>query len=302
MKVENRGGTLFFGNSPFGRQETDISGRIAQKKQLYQKQGMHTVLSAHKSEKKLDESMEQSRERARRLMQENDEINEKLRDINKQMAQAKEDYQIADDSREEKDLELMKKAYDLRKGGGSLTEEEQQRLAELGEPTEYQKLSMELYQRADVCKEDMDKNMRRAAAETAMVRDVRLERLKTHGMIDAQKAKEELLAAASEEAVGMLMEDVKDKIDEKAEEVQEAAEERNEKEEEEQERIDAAKENRTEAEQATENTRENAKELTVQAVKSEDITQDLDEEVKKIMEEQKLLEEELKGLAVDASV
>lgn len=301
MKIENRDGILFFGNSLFGRQETDISDRIAQKKQMYQKQGMHLTITAHRGEKKLDDGMEQSRERARLLMEENDEINERLRGIKEKMAQAKEDYQIADDSQEEQDLELMKKAYDLRKHGGTLTEEEWQRLDELGEPTEYQRLSMELYEQADTCKQDISQNMRKAAAETAAVRQTRLERLKTHGMLDAQKAKEDLLAAASEEVISMLKADVKDKIDEKTEELQEAAEERKEKEEEEQERIDAAKENRTEAEQAVENARENAKELTEQAVKSEDVSLDIDEEVKKIMEEQKLLEEELKGLAVDFS-
>ena len=40
--------------------------------------------------------------------------------------------------------------------------------------------------------------------------------------------------------------------------------------------------------------------MTEQALDSDDITRDLEDEVKKLMEAEKLLEEDLKGMAVDS--
>lgn len=50
---------------------------------------------------------------------------------------------------------------------------------------------------------------------------------------------------------------------------------------------------------AAEAIRENAQNLTQQAVDSEDVMRDVDNEMKKLMQQQKLLEEDLKGLSLD---
>lgn len=293
--------SFFIGDTPLKKQEMTIQDRIVQKKQLYQKKAIHMVTTANKAEKQIDGSLEDIKEKIRRLQAENEEANAFYKNYKQQMAQAKEDYNIADDSQEQKDLELMQKAYDMQAHGSmeTLTEEEQERLANMGELTEYQQLSMDLYQEADYWKTQMETNNRIISGEAGAIRSINIERLKTHGMVDAQKAKESILEAASKEIQGMLVDDARESLDEKAEEVKEAAEKQEEKKEEEEERIEAAKENREEREEVVENIRENVSEMTQQAVDSEEIMEDVNVQIKKILQEEKLLEEDLKGLNVN---
>lgn len=290
--------SFFMGDTPFKKQEMTVQDRIAQKKQLYQKKAMHMVTTANKAEKRIDSSIEDIKEKIRRLQAENEEANQFYQNYKQQMAQAKEDYNIADDSQEQKDLELLQKQYELQKPGstGTLTEEEQERLENMGELTEYQRLSMDLYKEADYWKTKMSDNHMIISGSAGAIRNINIERLKTHGMVDAQKAKESILEAASKEIQGMLVDDAKEKLDEKAEEIEEAAKDREEKKEEEEERVEAAKENKEERETVVENIRETVSDLTQQAVDSDAIMEDVNEQIKKILQEEKLLEEDLKGL------
>ena len=107
---------------------------------------------------------------------------------------------------------------------------------------------------------------------------------------DYQKQAMELYAQAD---------DFKETNDEKAEEIKEEAEKRDEKKEEQEERIEAAKESKTEAEAAADNVREHIDEMTKQMTDSADITRDIEEEIKRIMEEESLLMEDLKGISLD---
>ena len=68
--------------------------------------------------------------------------------------------------------------------------------------------------------------------------DAAQEKNKNHAMVDAQNEAEAIMDAAEKSVVGMVMNDAKDKIDEKAREEQEKAEEKKE-EEEKQEKIEA---------------------------------------------------------------
>lgn len=302
MKTLQMNKALFMGNTLFGKQEMDIKERVAMKKQQRQKEAMKVVMSTHKMEKEIDDSIEGKSAHIEKLMEENDKANGFLNDLKGQMRQAKEDYGVLDDSQEQKDLELLQKEYDIKnhRSNASLTDEERKRLADLGEMTEYQKQSMELYKQADRWKGEMEENQKVMKGETGAIRSIKMERLKRHAMVDAEVTKEKMLEAASKEIIGMLKEDAKEKIDEKAEEIKEAAEEREEKKEEKEEAIEATKENKEEVEAAVEHTRERIQDMTEQALDSDDITRDLEDEVKKLMEAEKLLEEDLKGMAVDS--
>ena len=296
--------SFFMGNTPFQKQGMTVQDRIAQKKQLYQKQAVHVVTTAHKAEREIDKSLDGIREKIKSLQTDNEEANAYVNYYKQQMAEAKEYYQIEDGSQEQKDLELMQKAYDIQKHGsskGTLTEEEQERLANMGGKTEYQQLSMELYAAADYWKETLSDNNTLIGGEAGAIRLINIERGKTHGIVDAEKDKEEILAAASKEIQSMLVDDAKEKMDEKAEEVKEAAEARKEKKEEEEERIEAAKEHKKDTEDFVEDIQETVSELTKQAVDSDQIMEDVNDQIKKIMLEEKLLEEDLKGLTVNVT-
>lgn len=298
MKIVQQNKGFFFGNSPFGAKDMDVRDRIAQKRHLYQKEAMRVVSTANKGEKRLDKSVEDRRGQIRSLMEENDQLLKDYQECCQKMDQAKADYEIKDDSQEEKDLELLKKEHDCK--GLGLTEEERERLKEIkSNMTEYQKISMDYYVVAADYKERLDDNNNKMVAEAGAIRSIGIERLKHHAMVDAEVAKDKILEAASKEIYGMLVEDARDKIDEKAEEIKEEAEKREEKEEEEEKRAEAAKDSKTEAQAIAEEIHAKVEEISEQVSESGEVMQDVQQVAQKVMQAQKLLEEELKGLMVD---
>ena len=71
-----------------------------------------------------------------------------------------------------------------------------------------------------------------------------IEKLKTHGMVDAKNAADDIMDAANDDVVSMLVSDVKDGIDEKMEEAKEDAKDVADEKEKRQERLDALEEKR----------------------------------------------------------
>lgn len=296
MKVIQQNKAVFFGNTFLGNASKDRKEQIARKKELHKKEAMNVVTTAFRTEKKMEEEGEgKLNEHIQMLQKENEGYNSFVNDLKSQMKQLQEDYGVADDSQEQKDLEILKKLYDQ----SPLTKEETERLSEMGEQTEYQKQSLELYAQADDIKTKMADNQKQISGDTKAIRSIKISKLKSKAMIEAQQAKDKMMEAASKEAVSMMIQDAQQTIDEKAEEIKEEAEKREEKNEEQEERIEAAKESKTKAEAATENVREHIDEMTKQILDSDDITRDMDEDIKKIMEEEKLLLEDLKGITLD---
>ena len=75
-------------------------------------------------------------------------------------------------------------------------------------------------------------------AEYGAIRAIRQERLKDHGMVDAKKEAEEILADAGKEIIGMLAGEAQDHIDEELEEKVEDAKEKAEEKEEQEEKLE----------------------------------------------------------------
>lgn len=118
--------------------------------------------------------------------------------------------------------------------------------------------------------------------------DIEIDRLKSTPMLKAQDAAEEIMEAANDEILGMLMEEAKDHIDEEQEKREEEAEKIAEKKEEQEEQLDKSKEKSEELEEVTDAIREAASD-------SADVQKELDD----ILEKLKLLKEDLKGAKVD---
>lgn len=304
MKIGQQKNAFFAGDFLPGPQGANAADRIAAKKRLYGKQGMHAVTGVNDSEKRMDQSMKDVIARVHGLAEENEEADRFLQEANRKMAQAKEDYQIAPDSQEEKDLDLLKKKFDIehRRTSERLTEEEERRLEEMGELTEYQSFSMDCYEQADHWKYQILENKKEMRATGSVIRHVKLTRLESHAMEDAMRAKEKLMVAAAKDAVGVLTGEAVDAMDEKSEDVKEAAEAKREEREEQEEQIEASREQKEDAEAAAREKRKNASERVEQAMMNEISTSSIDAEIQKILKEEKMLEEELKGLRVNMGI
>lgn len=141
-------------------------------------------------------------------------------------------------------------------------------------------------------------------AAFAVARGMKLERLKKHEMLDAQEQGEEILEAAEKNVIGILTEEVKDKVDQDMEETKEKAEEKKEEEELLEERIEAAKERREEKDDRIE---KDTKDLLELQQEQEEIRKqqengnlpDMKKSLELVVGELQLAAEDVKGLLVD---
>ncbi len=150
---------------------------------------------------------------------------------------------------------------------------------------------------------------------TAAIKSIKQESLKHHGMVDAAKAAEETLKAASKEVIGMLVDESKETVDEKIEETVEKAEESKEEQKEQEEELKESQLEREKQAQEVEEElekRRQARENRARAQMAMNAMKDLPtadelaskqreilENTQQILEAQSLLPEEIKGIVVD---
>ena len=127
----------------------------------------------------------------------------------------------------------------------------------------------------------------RALAKTygQAVSDVKVERLKSHAMVDASNEAEDLLIQSAKELAASLIDEAKSNIEEDMEKTKEEAQKAKEKQEE--KKPDKDKTEETLAEK-----------LVEQSKKKEDA----DEKIKKMIDELNLLMDDIKGIEVDTNI
>ena len=181
-----------------------------------------------------------------------------------------------------------------------LSDEEREEIARIKEKglTQYQQDSLAMKEDERYFAEAIHKGEQEIETENATITGTKIERLKTHAMTDAQKEAEQIMQKASEDIVNLLVGEAKDHIEEELEEKKEAAKEEAEKREELQEKVDAAKERKKEQEEFTEEILEATRGQGTGAAGMNEAQQ----EIKDMMNKMKLIEEDIKGAAVDRNV
>ena len=276
-----------------------FENKLLQKKKEAQEKAMKVVGDAFTGDREIDNDILERREKIAALEQENEKLQKQINDISKRQNELMEQYGITADSQEQKDLELLrKKDRCLRGEREELTQEEYERISELESNglTEYQKRQREWDAEKNHFQKDLDKNKEEILVENAIIRGTKLERLKHAPMVKAQKEADAILDAASKEIIGMIMEEVKDTIDEEAKEEQEKAEKLEEKQEEKEAFIEKQKEKREETEEILENM------PMEELVHMGQLKDEIKQEIKHIVSEMKLVAEDIKGAMVDESV
>ncbi len=194
-------------------------------------------------------------------------------------------------------------------------EEQKEALGEMyadKEDEEYKMRLSELNEEAAYWKKQYTDAHDIIGAASRGVKAIQLEALKYHGMIDAEKAAEATLKASSDEIIGMLKDEAIDKIDEDMDEVVEEAEEAKEEKVKEDAELDEIRYEREkqaqEIEEDIEERKKRAKEGNFSAPGRIDVSelmnrqQEISQNTQKILEEQKLLEEDIKGIVTDTLV
>lgn len=281
----------------YGGNLNKVLDPVEQKRREAREQAMKVVGDAWNADKKIDQDIQTRRDKIASYKEELKAANKELKWFADEREALRESYGVAEDSKEQSDLKLLEKRVDSKRGGASLTMEERKRLAEIDKAglTEYQQRSIEMYKESRYY-DDMKKSAEQGIEdETKAISAIKLARLKSQPMVKANEQAEQIMESASEQIVGMLMDEAKDHIDEEMEEKAEAAEEQAERKEILEERLEKIKEKKEETEELTEQLIEG----TGYMVELESTMGDVQKEIKKIVDEMKLLEEDLKGATVD---
>lgn len=180
------------------------------------------------------------------------------------------------------------------------------------EDEEYKMRLKALNEEAGEWQKQYDQANQMIAANTHGIKGIKQDMLKYHGMVDANKAAEKSRKASSDEIIGMLKDEAIDKIDEDMEEVIEEAKE---KREENLEKEAEQEEIRAEREKAAQKIEEEMEEEKKRAQKSYvprgtlldtnellDKQQEINRNTQEILQQQKLLEEDIKGILVDSQL
>ncbi len=248
--------TVFAGD--LNQQGGSIQDRIEQKKKEARKQAMKVVGDAFATDRTLDEDMENRAQNARELVEDRKQLREEMAAVDTRM-------------------EDLEKAF----GAGEIS------------PEDYETEKASLQEEKRVRDSELNDNEKLAMQETATIRGTRLERLKHHAMTDAQEQAEDVLDAARDEIVGMIVDEGKDHVSEETEEREEQAEEIKEEKEEREEFIEEQKEHRAEEEELLESM------PTEEMVALDKIQSDVKQEVQNILDKMKLIAEDIKGAVVD---
>lgn len=302
------GGKLDLANNP-----------VAQRREQARKQAWNVVKNAWENDRSVDDMIQKRRGHYAELSVLRDELDAGISRVNEQKENLRKFYGVQEDSGEQKDLELLEKEQDYNKHilSEELTAEERVRLEEIHKQplTEYQARVLELNDYAGEVKKQRADAEREMQDDVANIGRIKLERLKTHAMVDAQGAADEILDAANDEIIGMLIQDAKEHIDERMEEAKEKSEEAAEEKENRKDALDERKLERA-VRQAmvlgTDDAVEKAKrikqqieaadirlddmvDLTTRCTAKKDVSQSLND----IKSNMKVLEADLKGIQVD---
>ncbi len=175
----------------------------------------------------------------------------------------------------------------------------------------YKEMAKDLADRESHWREELQNAQAAVTGSTKAIRSMKQAVLgKLYDMGDAEDAKEKELEAASKEVVGMLLKEATDHVDEKLDEAVEKAGEAQEKKQEKEEELEEAQAERKKQEQEAKEQLEQkrAQGARAQGPELPDMESLLDKQpaivqnMKEILEEQKLLEEEIKGIVVDLNL
>lgn len=282
---------------------------IEEKRRKAQRMALDIVSEAFDGDKKIDADLDERRLRINKLQEENNEYAKELKRIDEFRADVTEDYGVTEDSQEQADLELLRKEREAMKNMDpfltSFTEEEKEQLAIIKENgiTDYQQYMLDLDGQEEHFQGKIDENIEAIKEENAIITGVKLERLKSHEMVDAKKQSDKIMDAASESIIGELIADAKENVDERLKEDKENAEAAEEKAEELEEKLDEARAERKAREEQLEEMCKLESELeTVSTAKQAENMPDVKKSLESVVNELKLTLQDLTGAVVDDMV
>lgn len=303
--LQEGSGSVFAGSLKPEDKRTQTERQMEQKRGLAQKQAMKLIGEAWKKDTKASENIKNLGQMKEAALSELQEFKAKIKAIEDGKAELQEKYGVASDSQEQKDLELLERYQDVRNGDYSegFTKEELERLKELQNMprTEYQERALSLNAGKGIFQVEINKKEQEIISLTGSITQSKLAQLKSQDMIKAEAAAGEILDATDKEIFAELLQQGVDHIDETKEETKEEAEAAQEKREEQQGRIEENRETREEQQAILEGAAEAERNDAEVQVERQTVSQveAAQKNIQKILEENNLIEEDLKGIKID---
>ncbi|MBO4456837.1 MAG: hypothetical protein J5802_03890 [Butyrivibrio sp.] len=306
---------------------TNLTGEslVAQRRGIAQKQALRVVADAFKSESKIDTQMQQLLDEIHMYQDEISAREERLEINNKKLEELQKKYNVDPNSEEHK---LLSQLEDVQGSTGYLKGKSEEDAAV--PITEYQKEAY-LYVKSNEELNDEINDFKDAIYKSRLnYTEIKKAREKTHNMIDAQKASEDIMESANKEAVVLLTDEAVSHLDEaqkerekeakeQAEEKKEAKKEKAEKLEREarqQEMIENIKERAELGEKTTADIKrasarkermeavefdvpEDRKQVIADTANLDESQGDVQSEITNILNGLKLLSDDIKGVTVD---
>lgn len=203
-------------------QKNNIQSQIEARRNNAKKQALKVVSDAWKWDNQSAKDIEDMQGLKQTKVSEMNDMRAKMKDIENTKKSLQDEYGVSDDSKEQKDLELLEK-YQNNINGSSYDEfsdEEIARLKELQNAplTEYQKKVLSLNSMKGQVSVEAERKQYEVNALTASISDATLEQLKSRDMEKASDAADEIMDSANKEILGMLIEEGKNNVDDKIEE------------------------------------------------------------------------------------
>ncbi len=289
--------TVFAGN-------TMINSRlIDERREFGRKRAIQVLKDTFKADKKIDDHIASMRDQITELRGQTEELTQNIKEVDAKQAKLKEKFDVEPGSQEYEDLLLMNKKRIYEKYGFKdeklqelFSEDEWSRLQFLEErgPSEYQKQSMENQEAREHYSKQLIEIRQTIENNYKSVTAIKLARVKTHPMVDAQEAADKIIELSEKSIKGMLINEGIKAADEEKEANQEQVEEAQKKKEEEKEGTDLEVLNDTDK-------------VKKKAIPSDaqDAVMDADQvqqSINKIVDDMQLMTEDLKGLIVDKNM
>lgn len=194
---------------------------IGENQARMQRSALRLVMDQFQSDMSVDAEFGSSLDNQKKLVNETAQAQQEVNRIDQLQEELRTNYGVSVDSKEEKDLSLIRKIKD---SSQCLTKDELKQVASLDGLTDYQQEALKFDKIKDVWKDIIDDGNREIGNISATISAMSIELVKSHPMIDAQDTATQMVDAASKEQMAQLMNQVKEQIDEHMDQVKEEKE------------------------------------------------------------------------------
>lgn len=284
---------------------SQLESRIQQKRDQARKQAMKLINDAWDADKKAADGIDALNKDKQNQLNRLSEYKQSLKEADEREKQLQEEYNIDSDSQEQKDLELLKKYQNYSNGSdyADFSKEEVERLKELQNTprTEYQDKALMLNGYRGEVRNQISMAEYKLMAISESVHDSKIDRLKSQDMLKADDSADRILDAAEKDVLGMVIDDAKENTDKKMEEEQKKAEEAAKKRDEQQERIDDSKQDAREQREIIRNDAKTDMLDINNGLSGKDVNnvEEVQKHIQKMLNDEKLINEDLKGIRID---